>query len=98
MIYTVRPELLSPLARGRECRIAASTRRRVGKDEKFSAYDELYQRAIRMANARLADLTCADEGEPLHTWIMSLGWLCFGEEHRTAASRRSAPFRQCSPQ
>jgi hypothetical protein len=90
VIYTVRPELLSPLARGREYRIAASTRRRVAgtvpKDQEFTAYGELYQRAAGMAKARLGDLTCADEGEPLHTWIISHGWLCFGEAQRTAAA------------
>jgi hypothetical protein len=86
VIYTVRPELLSPLKREREYRIMASTRRRIGKDQEFTAYEELYRRAAWMANARIADLTCANEGEPLHTWIMSHGWLCFGEEHRTAAA------------
>ncbi len=59
-IYTVRPELLSPLVRGREYRIAASTRRRVAKDQEFAGYEELYRHAAWMASARLSDLTCAD--------------------------------------
>jgi hypothetical protein len=82
VIYTVRPELLPPLVRGREYRTAASTRRRVAKtvakDQEFTAYEELYRRAACMANARIADLTCADEGEPVHTWITQHGWGCFG--------------------
>jgi len=86
VIYTVRPELLAPLARGREYRIVASVRRRVAKDEDFSAYEELYQRAAWAARARIADLTCVDEGEPLHTWVISQSWGCFGEEHRFAAA------------
>ena len=86
VIYTVRPELSAPLMRGREYRIAASVRRGVVKDQDFSAYGELYQRAAWMASARIADLTCADEGEPLHTWTMQHGWGCFGEAFRFAAA------------
>jgi hypothetical protein len=86
VIYTVRPQLLSPLVRGREYRIAASTRRRVAQDEEFTGYKELYRHAARMASTRLADLSCADEGEPLHSWVVSQGWLCFGEAQRTAVA------------
>jgi hypothetical protein len=86
VIYTVRPELLSPLKRGREYRIMAVTRRRVGKDEEFTAYKELYRRAAWMAYARIAELTCADDGEPLHTWVISQSWGCFGKAHRFAAA------------
>jgi hypothetical protein len=86
VIYTVRPELLAPLVRGREYRIVASTRRRVAKDEDFGAYGELYQRAAWAARARVADATCADEGEPLHSWAVSHSWGCYGEAHRFAAA------------
>jgi len=90
VIYTVRPELLSPLVRGREYRIMAVTRRRVAKtiakDQEFTAYEELYRHAAWAARARMAEVTCADEGEPLHTWITSQSWGCFGETHRFAAA------------
>ncbi len=62
----------------------AATRRKVAEAEEFTAYEELYRRAAWAANARLADLTCADEGGPVHTWIMKHDWGCFGETHRAA--------------
>jgi hypothetical protein len=84
VIYTVQPELLSPLVRAREYRISAVTRRKVVTGEEFTDYEELYRRAAWMASARLAEITCADEGGPLHTWLTSHAWGCFGETHRAA--------------
>src|SRR5438128_5211426 len=72
--YTVRPEMLSPLRCSQEYRITASVRRKTPKGEEFTAYGDLYRRASAIANARIAELTCPDEGTPLHTWVLCHGW------------------------
>ena len=50
--YTVRPEILSPLVRGREYRITAGVRRKIASGEEFTAYADLYWRASAIAKAR----------------------------------------------
>jgi hypothetical protein len=77
--------MLRPLLRGREYRINFSVRRKYSPSEKFTAYGDLYQRAIEIASARIAELTCADDGEPLHTWIMAHMWLA-GETFNIASA------------
>ena len=72
--YTVRPEMLFPLVCGREYRLTASVRRKTAKGEPFTAYADLYQRASAIADARIAELICADEAAALHRWIVWHGW------------------------
>ena len=74
LTYTVRPQMLRPLLRGREYRINFSVRRKCTRNEEFRAYGDLYGRAVAIARARIAELTCADDGEPIHTWIRAHGW------------------------
>ena len=52
--YTVRPELLAPLASGRDYRLNVTLRRRHPLDREFTGYDELYQRVSGIAAARVA--------------------------------------------
>jgi hypothetical protein len=73
--YTTRGEMLAPLRRGQEYRINATVRRKIG-GEAFTAYGELYQRSTAILKARIAELTGADGGEPLQTWIDWHAWWC----------------------
>ena len=72
--YTVRPEMLSPLDRGREYRINATVRRKIAKDGEFTAYGDLYQRCTRILRGCTEALTSSDEGGALHTWVQWHTW------------------------
>ena len=48
--YTVRPEILVPLIPGREYTSVVSVRRKVPKDQEFTAYGDLYHRATAIAS------------------------------------------------
>jgi hypothetical protein len=74
--YTVRPEILTPLHRGQEFQINATVRRKIAKDEEFTAYGDLYHRCTGILRARSAKLTSRDAGEPLHTWVRWQAWWC----------------------
>ena len=76
--YTVRPEIQSPLNRGREYRILTSVRRKVGRERKFTDYTELYEQALKIAALRIADLRCADPGERAHSRVLCHGWQRMG--------------------
>ena len=79
VIYTVRPEILAPLAGGREYRILIGVRRMVRTSEPFTAYGELYRRAAALTDARVAALVCP--AAPVARWTASHGWRAveFGE-------------------
>jgi hypothetical protein len=72
--YTVRPDILAPLAPGREYIIAVSVLRRIPSDEKFEGYASLYDRAAAIAEARVAQLRCSAEGHSLQSRILTQGW------------------------
>src|SRR6185295_5233015 len=72
--YTVRPELLAPLLCGREYRLITAVRRKIPKGKDFTGYGQLYQRAKAIATARIAELQCPAEAEPLHSWVFCHGW------------------------
>ena len=73
LTYTVHPVILEPLRQGHHYRINATVRRTIAKGETFT-YDEVYERATAIANARIAELQCASERAPLHTWILAQAW------------------------
>jgi len=73
-VYTVRPEILSPLVRGQEYRSSAIIRRRVASGDELKNYEDLYRRATTLANARATKVSCSSAGEPLHTWIRVHAW------------------------
>lgn len=75
LTYTVRPEILAPLCRGREYRINATVRRKIAKGVAFT-YDDVYARASAIVNARIAELGVADQDDPPHTWILAQAWFC----------------------
>ena len=72
--YTVRPDMLSPLVRGREYRVNATVRRKIARDREFAAYADLYRRCAEILRARSALLASSDEGGPLHTWVHWHAW------------------------
>jgi hypothetical protein len=74
--YTVRPEILMPLHRGQEYRINVTVRRKIAKDEEFTAYGDLYRRCTEILRARSATLTSCNQGDPLHTWVQWHAWWC----------------------
>jgi hypothetical protein len=84
VVYTAGPETRSPLERGREYQILVMTRRRIAKEDDFTAYAELYQRVSQIASTRVADLSCGDSGMPPKSWIAGHSWGCFGEANRMA--------------
>ena len=76
---TLREEMRAPLVRGREYSTTAMARRRIAKDESFTDYAELYQRAAAMVAERVADWALS--GSDLRTWIAGQSWGSFGEAH-----------------
>lgn len=79
VVYTVRPHMLSPLLRGRTHQITVRVVRRVSTGEARTGYVPLYERADRILKARIAELTCAKEGAPLHSWVQSQEWFRLGQ-------------------
>ena len=79
VVYTVRPHMLSPLPRGRTCQITVRVVRSVSTGEAFTGYAPLYERADRILKARIAELTCAKEGAPLHSWVQGQEWFRLGQ-------------------
>jgi len=77
VVYTVHGEMRAPLVRGREYSTMAMARRRIAKDQPFTAYAELYQRAAAIVAARAAGW--ARSGSDLRTWIAGQSWGSFGE-------------------
>lgn len=75
LTYTVRPEILAPLCRGQEYRINATVRRKIAKGVPFT-YDDVYERASAIVNARIAELDVAEKDDPPHTWILAQAWFC----------------------
>lgn len=78
VVYTVRPEMLAPLERGREYRILIGVRRMAPIGEPFTAYGELYRRAATLTDARVAAMIGP---EPPARWTAWHGWRAmeFGE-------------------
>jgi hypothetical protein len=72
--YTVRPELLAPLADGREYRLNATLRRACTKEGDFTGYAGLYRRASTILDARVAAVARRNEGRRLHTWVLTHAW------------------------
>lgn len=72
VVYTVRPEALAPLERGREYRIMTLVRRR--QTRRSPGYGGLYEQAVRFGRIRAAESTCATPGEPLQAWIKTHTW------------------------
>ena len=91
LVYTARSEVSAPLSPGHEYRITTSFKQRIGEGEKFTAYKKLYLRVTRLINTRIAELTCPNESEPLHTWIVCQGWGTFGDFHQIAIAFLSLP-------
>jgi hypothetical protein len=83
--YTVRPDILSPLALGREYSIAVSVLRRVPSDQEFEGYATLYDRATAIAKARVAQLRCSAEGQSLQSRILNHGWF----RHKNVSAARA---------
>jgi hypothetical protein len=77
VVYTVRGEMRAPLVRGQEYSTMAMARRRIPRDQPFTAYAGLYQRAAAIVAARAADW--ARSGSDLRTWIAGQSWGSFGE-------------------
>jgi hypothetical protein len=71
LIYTVHPRLLAPLQPGRDYRITASTRRKIG--DAIGSFAPLYGRVTSLVRARAEELTC-DPPHAFHTWIASHAW------------------------
>jgi hypothetical protein len=78
VIYTVRPEILAPLERGRQYRILVGERRMASKSEPFAGYAELYRRALSITAARVAALATPERPS---RWTEYHGWraLEFGD-------------------
>ena len=72
--YTVRPEMLSPVDRGREYRMNATVRRKIARHGEFTAYGRLYRRCTEILRARSALLTSSDGGDGLRTWVQWHAW------------------------
>jgi len=72
--YTVRPDMNAPLVPGREYRIVTGVRIKILHEQPFTAYAELYDRAVTIANARINKLTRPTTGESLQTWVLCHGW------------------------
>jgi len=66
-VYTVRPEMLSQLASGREYRLIAAIRRKIAKHQEVTSYSDLYQLVTAVVSSRIAELECA-------AWIVSHAW------------------------
>jgi hypothetical protein len=73
-VYTVRPEILSPLVCGQEYRSTAIVRYRVGSGDRTVSYGDLYRRAKSLAAARAGRVSCSSAGEAWHTWIKVHAW------------------------
>jgi hypothetical protein len=86
LVYTAKPEIPSPLRRGQEYRITAAFKEKVGNIEEFAGYGKIYQRVTAIAKARIAQLTCANEQQSLHTWIACHGWRSLGETSNIATA------------
>lgn len=71
--YTVRPEMLSPLVRGREYRMNATVRRTFAAGE-VAGFQGLYERCVVILGRRNAMFTGLGEGVPLHSWIQWQAW------------------------
>jgi hypothetical protein len=91
-VYTVRPELLQPLERGRAYRSMAVVRRFLQPEEQVADFAALYRRAAALTHFRSPQLGCASPGEPLHTWIRSQTWHIFQGAFRFALVSVSANF------
>lgn len=81
VIYTTRGPV-EQVACGEEYWITAALKRRVGKDEEFTRYSELYSHALRVASGRARELRCAGHAEPARTRILRHTWSRIaGNEH-----------------
>jgi hypothetical protein len=76
--YTVRPEVLLPIVSGEEYRIGASVLRSMPDGESFGSYAHLYEHASSIVKARVAELTCGDSRQFLHTRILAQNWFRHG--------------------
>lgn len=72
--YTVRPEMLAPLVRGKVYRIDVTVRRKVAPVSPFTGYCELYHGCQRIFEQRLRQIACEDAGRALHTWRDWQAW------------------------
>ena len=85
-MYTARPEIPAPLVRGRQYRITAAFKRKIASSETFTGYEDLYQRATTLANARITELQRAERFDSLHQWILFQGWRSMGDAYRIACA------------
>jgi hypothetical protein len=72
LIYTVHPRVLRPLVAGEEYRLVVCTRQKVGRER--NSFAPLYRRAMSLARARAADLTCEQPDIRPHTWTAAHAW------------------------
>jgi hypothetical protein len=72
--YTVKPEMLAPLAVGRVYRVFAGV---FGKAATSGSndYSDVYRRATAILNERIEEFRCVEKTRPLHTWISAHAWL-----------------------
>src|SRR5215468_1862400 len=85
VVYTVRPELLSPLRSRNEYTIIARMVRRQSLSERFSGYGRLYKQAAALANMRITQLTCNDTRDVQHARILTHGWSSDDRTHISSA-------------
>ncbi len=71
--YTVRPELLAPLACDWQYHICINVLRKTA-DLGSRVYPILYRRADALATARAAELQCQEHGTAPYRWTLAHGW------------------------